>query len=799
MRRFFHAGHIIVGEQKVVDRGNGGRGMLETVQRLLETAAAEKRGLWKTVLRQAVCAALGFLFSGVEFAGGLAPFGLSFAGGADTGCTLAASLGAAAGYLVFRDVSGALRGVSAVALLCFVKIGTGRMFTPGRRIYLFTVATFAAGFLCSLIVSAAQPLRAAAVLVDLCGAVIAAAGACFFYRGFHIASLGRGAKCVSTADFVALLFAETVLLMSLTRLPAAGVSLAHIAAGFTVMLLALCGLAQAPSMAGVCFGLALGLTLGDRRPFFPAAFSLAGLVCGVCGDYGKYAVAAGFAAAELLALTLRGSADTAAVSVIETALAAAAFLAVPKKALLAALSEVLPPRGDRGAQEQRSLMTFRLRSAARAVKEVGATVKAVSDLLVKTETPDPAYIPGTVKTEVCDGCAKREVCWERSGTYTEESLREAFALLRKNGGLAEEDLPRRFQLVCREKKAVCGAFNRLWYEYNARLTARQELLETKELAAVQFSGASAVLEDAARSLSGVERADPHTASAAREVLEEFGFTADPVLAYSDGRGRSTVEALCSVVPRAPDFTALTERLYEKTGLSFLDPLADPFAERGTLLRFAEAAELSAEAHAAVRVGAGETVCGDTCRCFHDGRGNYYVVLSDGMGRGKRAALDSALVCTLTSRLVRAGFSLDCAVRAVNTALMTRSAEETLATLDILRIDLSDGQTWFFKAGAAASVVRTMERTAMVERSSLPLGILKEAELAQAETRLCAGDRVLLMSDGAGVLPPQYFKELFGRMKKKSVRELAETAADEAMKYSPTGRHDDITVVAVEVK
>ena len=773
--------------------------MIETLQKLLEEAGTEKKGLIKTVLRQAVFAALGFLCSGVEFGGRFAPFGLSMAGGADAGSSLAAALGAAAGYLVFRDVTGALRGVSAVALLCFVKIGTGRLVAPGRRIYLYTAVTFGAAFVCSLIVSSAGAPRLAETLLDLCEAVIAAAGACFFFRVFQVASLGRGAKCVSTADFAAFLFAEAVLLLSLTRIPAVGVPLAHMAAGFTVMLLALCGLAQAPAMAGVCFGLALELGWEDRRPGVLAAFALAGLLCGICGEYGKFAVAAAYGAAELLALMLRGGADTAAAVTIEAALAAAAFLSVPKTALLNALSEALPPRGDRGAQEQRSLMTFRLRSAARAVKEVGATVKAVSDLLVKTEAPDPSYIPGEVKTEVCGGCLKKEFCWERCGAYTDGGLRDAFAQLKKNGGLTEEDLPQRFHMVCREKKAVCGAFNRLWCEYNARLTARQELFETKELAVVQFSGASAVLEDAARRLSGVEKADPHTASAAREVLEEFGFSADPVLAYSDERGRSTVEALCSVVPRSPDYTALTERLYERTGFSFLDPVADPFAERGTLLSFAEAAELSAAVHAAVRVGAGEKVCGDTCRDFHDGRGNYYVVLSDGMGRGKRAALDSALVCTLTSRLVRAGFSLDCAVKAVNTALMTRSAEETLATLDILRVDLTDGQTTFYKAGAAASVVRTMDRTAVVERSSLPLGILKEAELAQAQTRLCAGDRVLLMSDGAAVLPPQYFKELFGRMKKKSVRELAETAADEAMKYSPTGKHDDITVVAVEVK
>ena len=282
------------------------------------------------------------------------------------------------------------------------------------------------------------------------------------------------------------------------------------------------------------------------------------------------------------------------------------------------------------------------------------------------------------------------------------------------------------------------------------------------------------------------------------MLDEFGFSADPVVAYADPRGRSTLEAFCRIVPREADFGTLTDRLYEKTGFSYREPVIDANTDRGALLRFAEAAELSARVCTAVRIGAGETVCGDACESFDDGRGHFYVVLSDGMGRGKRAAVDSAMVCALTARLVRAGFSLDCAVGAVNTALMMRSAEETLATLDILKIDLADGKAEFFKAGAAMSAVRAGEKTAIVERSSLPLGILKEARLEPSSMTLSAGDRVVVMSDGAAVLPPQYFKELFGRMRKKDIQELAETAADEAIRFSPSGKFDDVTVACVEL-
>ena len=772
---------------------------MKTVQKT-KTEDSRREGLRQTarrVLPQFLCAGFGFLFSGVTFAEGLAPFGLSFAGGADAAYTVAASLGAAAGYLLFRDIPGALKTVSAAALICFIKTGTAKIFADGKLLYAYTASVFASSVICSLIVSTAEGLTVSVALLALCEAVIAAAGACFFCRVFAVLRLGKGVRRVSAADFAALLFAVSTLNLSLIRIPAAGVSLAHAAAGFCVMLLSMGGMESAPAMAGICFGVTLGL--GGQRPQFLAGFPLAGLLCGVCGEYGKLAVAAAFSASDLLALTLRGDAETALLSAAETGAAVLLFLLIPKRILTAAVTMLTPARGDRGAQEQRRLMEFRLTGAAKAVRDVGETVKKVSDLLVKTEAPDPGYLPGAVRAEVCEKCIKKDFCWERTGKFTEKALTEAYETMVKDGGLKEEALPGRLQTVCRDRAAVCAAFNRLYCEYNARLTVRQELLETRELAAIQFSGASAVLEDAARSLSAVEKADPHTATAAKEALEEFGFSADPVLAYSDGRGRSTVEAFCAVIPRGADYTALSERLYEKTGFSYLDPITERVSDRGMLLSFTEAAELSAKVHIAVRVGAGEKVCGDTCESFGDGRGNFYLVLSDGMGRGKRAALDSGMVCALTSRLVRTGFSLNCAVGAVGTALMIRSAEETLATLDILKIDLTDGSAAFYKAGAAMSVVRTGEKTAVIERSSLPLGILKEARLEQVSLTLAPGDRVLLMSDGAAALPPQYFKELFGRMKKKSVKEIAETAADDAVRYSPSGKHDDITVACVEIR
>lgn len=63
----------------------------------------------------------------------------------------------------------------------------------------------------------------------------------------------------------------------------------------------------------------------------------------------------------------------------------------------------------------------------------------------------------------------------------------------------------------------------------------------------------------------------------------------------------------------------------------------------------------------------EKLCGDTFESFYDGRGNYVVILSDGMGTGPRAALDSAMASGLMARLVKAGFGFQSALRLVNSS------------------------------------------------------------------------------------------------------------------------------------
>ena len=63
-----------------------------------------------------------------------------------------------------------------------------------------------------------------------------------------------------------------------------------------------------------------------------------------------------------------------------------------------------------------------------------------------------------------------------------------------------------------------------------------------------------------------------------------------------------------------------------------------------------------------------------------------------------------MTCNFVLKLLKAGFGFDAALKLINSALLVKAGDESLATLDIGCIDLYTGNAEFLKAGAACSFV-----------------------------------------------------------------------------------------------
>ena len=720
-----------------------------------------KKRFFSSALPRRIAAALGgaltgFCLAGIRFEGGVSPFAAAFTAGAPPELLLPAALGSALGALVFHADFSALKYTGAAMLIFLFRFAHDRLLQPGRETFLFPLIAFASLLSCAAVVGIAGTGGFSGAVAMVCESLIAGACTVFFARVFRLLPSGVRLLGVSAGDTAAVLLTGGILLMGLDAFRVFGVSPARFAAYAAVLLLS----GTAGEFLGAAAGIVAGLTLGFGAESAFAAYLLpaAGLTCGIAAGYGKLASAGAFC-------------------------------------VLSAVFIVL--RGERYAAETRAVLSLRLKSKAKAVRDVADSVQAVCSLLRSPAAEET--LADAVKRDVCAGCLKREFCWVGCAAITGRAFDAMEKLLADTGALTAEDLPRSVAAVCRDPAGLAAGFRQAFCARNARAAAAGEVLELKALAAAQFGSLAAVLEDASRGTAAIGDADPYPAALAGDVFTQMGFRFSSLCISSDPAGHMLLEIFCTSVPRQPDYNRLLNALREKTNIDFMPPVQDEYKPEGTVLSFCERTALTAEVYRRSAAAAGEDLCGDTVRAFSDGRGRFYCVLSDGMGTGKTAALDSVMTCTLFSRLLKAGFAPEIALQSVNCALMVKQGEETSATLDLLALDLYTGHADFYKAGGAVSVVHKGGRTAVVEQSSLPLGIMREAKFAHVGVPLAAGDTVLMLSDGAGALSPEYYKSALGRHKDADAKTLCEAVLSEAVARAPAGRRDDITVACIKIR
>jgi stage II sporulation protein E len=150
------------------------------------------------------------------------------------------------------------------------------------------------------------------------------------------------------------------------------------------------------------------------------------------------------------------------------------------------------------------------------------------------------------------------------------------------------------------------------------------------------------------------------------------------------------------------------------------------------------------------------------------------------------------------QLLLAGLSHPTALRLVNSALMVKSRDESLATLDVATLDLFTGRADFYKAGAAPTFIVRGQRVEPVVQSSLPAGILRGVEFEHSSLRLEDGDYVVMVSDGVTGPGVEWVKEELASLKSGSARELSEALAKAARGIRSEKRDDDITVLTARL-
>lgn len=747
--------------------------------------------LLQAVLRYALSAGTGFLLSNACLLGTLRPFTVSAASAVPSDCEIWAAFGAALGALLFCDVLGALKYIAGIVLITLLRITAQHYFDKEDSIIPQTLTAAVSLTVCAVAVEAAKGLTAEGLVLSLCEGVLGGAGT-FLLRSIMLTMHNGFTFRTDRKTDILVLSACGLGVLSLMQVKPFGFPVANMLAGILILVCGYCANETDGCLAGVCCGCIAGLA--DDGAYTVISCCAGGLLSALCAPAGRFAAALAYLASGLLTMVANGVAGNPLLYALASLLAGAVFLLLPERLLQKIRSTVGTSGPLAAVQGTYALLDRRLQNAENAVDSFAATAAQVNERIAAVKAPKEEEICHYVRSVCCASCPRQSLCWDHSLAGLRPVFLQAKQQIIKDGVLTPANLPDRLTAVCRKPDALMTAFNDAYARFLQRSAQNKEILAVKKLASTQLRTASLVLGDL-RTNSSDTKAAPAYVAAATQELKKADISVQAIYAEEDPEKRIFIHITFTARPSRSCLQTVQQLLCKRLHIPFASPVRTD--EKGFSFCFYEQPPFTVRCETVQHIAGREQICGDSAACFRDAKGRFFAVLSDGMGTGERAALDSLMTTGLAQTLLRASLSADCTAQLINAALLLRSRQETVATLDIAEIDLYTGNVKIYKAGASFSVWQKKSSTAFIEQQSLPLGILEETDLACCELTMHEGESLFLLSDGACAVPADFFKHL-QTDRKESLADTAEKIMNEALQCNAPGRPDDITCLALRL-
>ncbi len=744
------------------------------------------------LLGTVVFAALGLVMPQGAIYGNMAPFGISLAAAVSGTGSVLVYIACLIGYLLSGEMWLPLRYMAAVAVTGATRWTFSVLPTVSRKKLFAPILAFAATLASGLLMSGG--LEALGVLLTVAESLAAGGFAYFFAESYAFLTKARNRTVMTMPEQTGFVLIGATVLMALAPLEWYHISPGRILAGVLVMLFARSGREQSGTVAGTVLGAALALS-DPGQMYVSLALAFGGLLAGIFSRYGRFAVAGVYLIANLL-VYLTAAADLAAAAAIyEVSVAAVVFILLPRRVDKLLRRFLVYGQHLPAVEGLRRSMTLRLDVAAKAMKEVADTVESVSKKLTRYGAPDLGTMYRHVGDTVCKTCNLNLYCWENNFSEVMDAFNQLTPLLREKEVVGKEDLGGFLSRSCRRPREVAEQITRGYQMYRLRESAWDRLSEIRGVITDQFTGMGDMLCELGERFASEKRVDVETAGRVISLCEDFGMPVEEAVCLLDRHDRLTVEILAEDVGVCLDGGRWFRELQLCCGRDFDRPSV--LEMQGMVkITLTERPLFSAEVGVAQHTGTGEKMSGDVWEQYTDG-GQHTLIISDGMGSGGRAAVDGAMASGITARLLRAGLEPDTVLKMVNTALLAKSGDESLTTLDILQTDLFTGKIRVMKAGAASSLLKSGERVSRIEAPSLPIGILRETGFATHADTLTDGDVLLMMSDGVLEQGTAWIEEYLRDAKEKTARQLADGVLEEACRRADADGHaDDMTVAAV---
>lgn len=195
---------------------------------------------------------------------------------------------------------------------------------------------------------------------------------------------------------------------------------------------------------------------------------------------------------------------------------------------------------------------------------------------------------------------------------------------------------------------------------------------------------------------------------------------------------------------------------------------------------------------------GEVVSGDSFALYHRDSGEMILNISDGMGSGPEAGQESSRAVELMEQFLNAGFDRESSIKMLHSVMLLKDGN-CFSTMDLAAVNLYTGECELLKVGAAATFLKRGDWVETVSSTSMPMGIIGEADYECTKKQLRPGDFLVMVSDGIlDAFPGNHgedrLQEILLQETTENASEMAADILEEVLKLRCRKAEDDMTVL-----
>ncbi|MEK4876528.1 MULTISPECIES: stage II sporulation protein E [Paenibacillus] len=587
-----------------------------------------------------------------------------------------------------------------------------------------------------------------------------------------------------------------------------GLSLEHILSRYLILLFAMAGGAPLGAAVGVVTGLIL--SLADISAIYQMSLlAFSGMLAGMMQGGRKGAVSIGMLlGSTILSVYFTGPGDMMA-STWETCAAVVLFLITPKT-MISAIAKYVPGTSDHSrsqheyARRVRDLTAERVTQFSQVFQQLSSSFGQIprAGEVGKSDREMEDFM-NTVTEGACAGCIRRTHCWDAKFYQTYRYMTDMMTTVEECPEITAAQLPPEWSRICGKTGEVLEVMKGQYDLYQHDMRWKRQIYDSRQFVAEQLSGVSQVMEDLAKEIKREGQAMYRQEAQIREALEKLGLSIHGIEILSLDPGRVEIEVVHAYNRGFDECRKMIAPLLSDIldeNIAVMSETAVHPREGLSMVTFGSAKAFEVNTGVAVVSKGGDMLSGDSFSTVELGNGTFAVSISDGMGNGERARMESSAALGMLEKLLQSGMDEKLAVKSVNSILLLRSPDEFYATVDMALIDQYSAQTTFMKIASAPSFIRRGSEVIPITSSNLPIGIIKDIDVDLISMQLRPGDILIMMTDGIYDAPGYavnkeiWMKRMIQELEGDDPQDLADSLLEKVIRYQGNEILDDMTIV-----